>query len=98
MTSSRFRVSYCDWNDVVSRFEYLDSSKKKNKKGKKAKHTKASPQPDGRRKEDASDRAEAVYLRKSTIRAAWREYREDGGESLSELVEDLLLKWLRERA
>lgn len=83
----------------MARFDYLESSKKKKKKGKKAKaKAKHAPEPDGRRREDSSDKAEAVYLRKSTIRAAWREYRAEGGESLSELVEDLLLQWLRDRA
>lgn len=77
----------------MSRFDYLEKSGQKSKKGKKT-----TPEPDGRRKTEADDKAEAIYLRKSTIRAAWREYRKDGGESMSELVEDLLLKWLRDRA
>lgn len=79
----------------MSRFDYLEEPGKKKKKKKDKKTT---PAPDGRRKTDGDDRAEAVYVRKSTIRAAWREYRKDGGESLSELVDDLLLAWLRERA
>ncbi len=41
---------------------------------------------------------EAVYVRKETVRAVWREVKKEGGESVSELVEDLLLRWLRERA
>lgn len=81
----------------MGRFDYLEPTSKK-KKGKKGKRQKNTPEPDGRRKDDTAELAEAVYLRKGTIRAAWREYRADGGESLSELIEDLLLKWLRERA
>ena len=80
----------------MSRFNYLEEPGKKKKKKKDSKKT--TPEPDGRRKTETDDKAEAVYVRKSTIRAAWREYRKDGGESVSELVEDLLLKWLRERA
>ena len=38
-----------------------------------------------------TERLEAVYLRKETVRAVWRQVRADGGESVSELVEDLLL-------
>ncbi|MFD1730446.1 hypothetical protein ACFSC4_04080 [Deinococcus malanensis] len=59
---------------------------------------KASPAPDGRRKGETSDRLEPVYVRKETVRAVWREVKKDGGESVSELVEDLLLMWLRDRA
>ncbi|GAA5500704.1 hypothetical protein Dxin01_00429 [Deinococcus xinjiangensis] len=77
----------------MPRFDYLDE-----KKNKKTKTKKNAPAPDGRHKGDSGEKVEAVYVRKETIRAAWREYRQDGGESLSELVEDLLLGWLRERA
>ncbi|MFC5849057.1 hypothetical protein [Deinococcus petrolearius] len=55
------------------------------------------PEPAGRRGE-TTERVEAVYIRKETVRAVWREVKKDGGESVSELVEDLLLRWLRERA
>lgn len=78
----------------MSRFEYLEDKKE----AKASKSKKKTPAPDGRRKGESGERVEAVYLRTETIRAAWREYRKDGGESLSELVEDLLLQWLRERA
>ena len=54
--------------------------------------------PDGRTPGQTAERLEAVYVRKETVRAVWREVKKDGGESVSELVEDLLLKWLRERA
>lgn len=83
----------------MPRFDYLDEQKKKKKKSdQKAKAGKVAPAGDGRRKGETSERVEAVYVRQETIRAAWRAYRAEGGESVSELVEDLLLKWLRERA
>ncbi|MFC4636806.1 hypothetical protein [Deinococcus hohokamensis] len=59
---------------------------------------KLTPAPDGRRKGETAERLEAVYLRKETVRAVWREVKKDGGESVSELVEDLLLLWLRGRS
>ena len=74
------------------RFSYLKDA------GRKAEGRKASPSPDGRRKGETSDRLEPVYVRKETVRAVWREVKKDGGESVSELVEDLLLMWLRDRA
>ncbi|WP_291425525.1 hypothetical protein [Deinococcus sp.] len=80
----------------MPRFDYLDEPKKK-KIAKKGKSPKNDPEPDGRIHGQTAERVEAVYVRKETIRAAWREYRHDGGESVSELVEDLLLRWLRER-
>lgn len=83
----------------MARFEYLtaekkDSRKKSGKPGKKAKKT---PAPDESRGK-SEERVEAVYVRKETVRAVWREVKKEGGESVSELVEDLLLRWLRERA
>lgn len=77
----------------MARFDYLDKKKKKGKQGKKA-----APEPDGRKKGETSERVEVVYLRRETVRAVWREVKKDGGESVSELVEDLLLQWLRTRA
>ncbi|CAM3260233.1 CopG family transcriptional regulator [Deinococcus saxicola] len=81
----------------MARFDYLDG---KPKKGKKAGLRKATPAPDGRHKGESGERVEVVYIRKETLRAVWREVRRDGdtAESVSELVEDLLLAWLRERA
>ncbi len=76
----------------MPRFDYLDDKKPKKSAKKKP------PEAEGRRGGEGGEQVEAVYLRRETIRAAWREYRQEGGESLSELVEDLLLKWLRERA
>lgn len=79
----------------MARFEYLTGDKKaKGKAGKKAKKT---PAPDERRGA-SEERVEAVYVRKETVRAVWREVKKEGGESVSELVEDLLLRWLRDRA
>lgn len=76
----------------MPRFEYLGKNKKKTK-GKKA-----TLEPDGHKKGQSEERVEAVYVRKETVRAVWREIKADGGESVSELVEDLLLGWLKERA
>ena len=76
---------------MIGRFDYLDGKKK-------TKPTKKTPAPDGRHKGETGERVEPVYVRKETVRAVWREVKKDGGESVSELVEDLLLRWLRERA
>ena len=95
----------------MGRFDYLEAvpaggkkaegGKKKARKALKKLKKKAAralpPEPAGRRGE-TTERVEAVYLRKETVRAVWREVKKDGGESVSELVEDLLLRWLRERA
>ncbi|AAF11248.1 hypothetical protein E5E91_08675 [Deinococcus radiodurans R1 = ATCC 13939 = DSM 20539] len=80
---------------MMARFAYLtdDGKAKKSKKKKSAKKT---PAPDGRGQNE--ERVEPVYVRKETVRAVWREVKKEGGESVSELVEDLLLQWLRERA
>ena len=98
----------------MGRFDYLEAvlaegqnaegGKKKARKAKKALkklRKKAAltlvAEPVGRRGE-TTERVEAVYVRKETVRAVWREVKKEGGESVSELVEDLLLRWLRERA
>jgi len=78
---------------TVGRFDYLDIN---TKGGKNRKARKSAPAPDESRT-GGTERLEAVYLRKETVRAVWRQVRDDGGESVSELVEDLLLAWLRER-
>ncbi|WP_168733486.1 hypothetical protein [Deinococcus sp. Arct2-2] len=90
----------------MARFDYLKEAgkgagkakKKADKSSKKDKATAIAPEPDGRRKGETAERVEAVYVRKETVRAVWREVKRGGGESVSELVEDLLLRWLRERA
>jgi hypothetical protein len=84
----------------MARFDYLDSSNGKKKSDRKAGRREATPATDGRRRGESSERVEVVYIRKETLRAVWREVRNDGdpAESVSELVEDLLLAWLRERA
>lgn len=86
----------------MARFDYLKEAGKGQKKpaklSKKAKGTATAPEPDGRHKGETAERVEAVYVRKETVRAVWREVKRNGGESVSELVEDLLLRWLRERA
>jgi hypothetical protein len=80
----------------MARFAYLEGKKSP----KKAKLRKATPEPDGRRRGETEERVEAIYVRKETVRAVWREVKgdRDPAESVSELVEDLLLAWLRDRA
>ena len=78
---------------TVGRFDYLEKAAKGNKKGTARK---SAPAPDESRN-GGVERLEAVYLRRETVRAVWRQVRAEGGESVSELVEDLLLAWLRER-
>lgn len=86
----------------MARFGYLEerSTKDQKKAAKKAKKktSKKTPAPDGRRRGESEERVEPVYVRKATIRAVWRQVKKEGGESVSELVEDLLLRWLRGRA
>ncbi|MFC6591136.1 hypothetical protein ACFP81_03225 [Deinococcus lacus] len=65
----------------MARFSYLDG-----KKLKKAARDQAAG--------DALEPVEVVYIRREIIRAAWRAHKDAGGESVSELVEDLLLEWL----
>ncbi|MFC6617314.1 hypothetical protein [Deinococcus radiophilus] len=80
----------------MSRFDYLEQAgavkagKKKKKSGKKAGKVQQE-QP-----EAEQPQLEVVYVRRETVRAVWRELKEGGGESLSELVDDLLLNWLQE--
>lgn len=92
----------------MSRFDYLehseDSKAKKVKKAKKLEKAKsAGKKADLKRRARAEARqldqgkVEVVYVRRETIQAAWRELKAEGGESLSELVDDLLLGWLHER-
>ena len=75
-----------------ARFKYLRGASAEHPGGRKI-----TPAPDGRRRGETAERLEAVYLRKETVQAVWREVKKDGGESVSELVEDLLLMWLRSR-
>lgn len=87
----------------MARFSYLDSPARAGKKGRKRRKDgarKTAPAPDGRGRGESEERVEIVYIRKETVRAVWREVRNDGdpAESVSELVEDLLLAWLRDRA
>lgn len=46
----------------------------------------------------STEQVSSVYVRQETVRAVWREVKRDGGESVSELVEDLLLAWLQARS
>lgn len=80
----------------MARFDYLEP--RPQKKGKDAKKPKkVTPEPDGRGRGETIERVEPVYVRKETVRAVWREVKKSGGESVSELVEELLLRWLRDR-
>lgn len=93
----------------MPRFAYLDTPKKKGRVRKKAakaeRRKRREPADDTKVPAPATEtagrsRADApvtVYVRRETVRAVWREVKQDGGESVSELVEDLLLAWLRER-
>ncbi|ADY25980.1 hypothetical protein Deipr_0824 [Deinococcus proteolyticus MRP] len=87
----------------MARFGYLEGkdAKKAAKKARKLeKAASAGKKADERRRshaEEGSGKVEVVYVRRETIRAAWRELKAEGGESLSELVDDLLLGWLQER-
>lgn len=74
----------------MARFDYL---KGKPARVKKAKVEAVPAQARG----ETQERVEAVYVRRETVRAVWREVKQEGGESVSELVEDLLLAWLRGR-
>lgn len=87
----------------MGRFDYLG----KDKGGKKARRAalqpvhppaaKVTPEPDARRLH-GPEPLEAVYLRRETVQTVWKQIKKDGGESVSELVEDLLLAWLRTRS
>lgn len=85
------------------RFGYLEKPAKKDKKSKKTRRQLpekvALPRTDASRERGRADEEDVatIYVRRETIRAVWREVKSDGGENLSELVEDLLLAWLRER-
>ena len=74
----------------MGRFDYLKPDKTAKKKSKK------------KSKKDAGHELEnlaVVYVRRETIRAVWSELKKESEdiESLSELVDDLLLEWLNER-
>lgn len=73
----------------MSRFAYLEGQKVR-KKSKKEQA--ASPKTDSK-----LEPLEVVYIRKELLRGVWREYKAQGGESVSELVEELLSLWLQEQ-
>ncbi|THF88352.1 hypothetical protein E7T09_03870 [Deinococcus sp. KSM4-11] len=96
----------------MTRFDYLEprtgkkSGRKRDKKAKKAERKAAKTRaaevgPVTIRVDPtappSSEQVSRVYVRQETVRAVWREVKRDGGESVSELVEDLLLAWLRAR-
>ncbi|PTA69731.1 hypothetical protein [Deinococcus arcticus] len=73
----------------MGRFDYLKEGRKVGKA------RKVTPEPDRRRTQAAGEPLEPVYVRRETVRAVWKQVKKEGGESVSELVEDLLLAWLR---
>ena len=89
----------------MARFKYLEDDAAGKKAAKKARKLEAAAGKAKKKNESRRAAAEArdqgqvevVYVRRETIRATWRELKADGGESLSELVDDLLLRWLQER-
>ncbi|PNY80012.1 hypothetical protein [Deinococcus koreensis] len=83
-----------------TRFGYLEKSGRNGKKGKTRVKPPTTPPPTDESRDRGraeGERVAAVYVRRETVQAVWREVKRDGGESLSELVEDLLLAWLRGR-
>ena len=84
----------------AERFGYLEKAGKTGKKGRQKVRVAAPPPPSDESRDRGraeGERVAAVYVRRETVQAVWREVKRDGGESLSELVEDLLLAWLRGR-
>ena len=72
---------------MAARFGYLEGQSVRQKGKKKGKPQSGSLEP-----------LEIVYVRKEILRAVWREVKAEGGESVSELVEELLSAWLQARA
>jgi hypothetical protein len=72
---------------MARRFGYLEGQSVRQKGKKKDKPLPSSMEP-----------LEIVYVRKEILRAVWREVKAEGGESVSELVEELLSAWLQARA
>ncbi|WP_293911552.1 hypothetical protein [Deinococcus sp.] len=73
---------------MAGRFGYLEGQSVRHRgKKKKARGQSGSLEP-----------LEIVYVRKEILRAVWREVKADGGESVSELVEELLSAWLQARS
>lgn len=72
---------------MAKRFGYLDGQSVRKKKRDKTK-----PDP------DSLEPLEIVYVRKEVLRAVWQQIKQEGGESVSELVDELLSAWLQTRA
>ncbi|AZI41445.1 hypothetical protein EHF33_00650 [Deinococcus psychrotolerans] len=77
---------------MAGRFGYLDGQKVSKRSRPKKKHDKTKPDP------NSSEPLEIVYVRKEILRAVWKEVKQEGGESVSELVDELLSAWLQTRA
>ena len=72
---------------MAKRFGYLDGQSVRRKKRGSPKAQSSSGEP-----------LEIVYVRKEVLRAVWKEVKGDGGESVSELVDELLSAWLQARS
>ena len=71
---------------MAKRFAYLEGQRVRARKRDKSKPDPASAEP-----------LEIVYVRKELLRAVWKEVKVEGGESVSELVDELLSGWLQGR-
>ncbi|GHF30552.1 hypothetical protein HNQ07_000707 [Deinococcus metalli] len=77
----------------MTRFDYLAGPDKPRKKDRK------SAKKAGRARDDGgADPVEAVQVRRDTVRAVARELRHAQVGTVDDLVETLLLAWLRDRA
>ncbi len=73
---------------MAGRFAYLEGQSVRKKHKKKA--AKAA-------QDSKQEPLEIVYIRKELLRGVWRQYKVMGGESVSELVEELLSEWLQQQ-
>ena len=71
---------------MAKRFAYLSGQRVRKKKRDKSRPDPASAEP-----------LDIVYVRREVLRAVWHEVKADGGESVSELVDELLSAWLQQR-
>ena len=71
---------------MAKRFAYLEGQRVRKKRD-KSRPNPASAEP-----------LDIVYVRREVLRAVWKEVKVEGGESVSELVDELLAAWLQERS
>lgn len=83
----------------MARFDYLKHLRPANTKpNRKSRKSKAKKKAKKKKKlhqyQDIIEQEIApIYIRKTTAKFVWDKYRKQGGDSLTELVEDLLLAW-----